>query len=81
MNSTDQYRVILSDLLSPPHVATTLLPANFASCIFRTKVHSVLLFLDNGKIIRLHPPRQGGIRPTLLQAEATTPYSYNVIKV
>ena len=29
-----------------------------------------LVFLDNGKIIRLHPPRQGGIKPTLLQAVA-----------
>ena len=34
--------------------------------------HANLYFLDNGKIIRLHPPRQGGIRPTLLQAIATT---------
>ena len=41
----------------------------------------MIFFLDNGKIIRLHPPRQGGIRPTLLQAVATTPNSYNIIKV
>ena len=44
-------------------------------------IESDQLFLDNEKIIRLHPPRQGGIRLTLLQTVATTPYSYDVIKV
>ena len=43
------------DLLSPPHVATTLLPANFASCIFRTKghldfkVYEIFLKIENHK--------------------------------
>lgn len=31
-----------TDLLSPPHMATTLFPANFASCIFKTKGNSDL---------------------------------------
>ena len=41
----------------------------------------IFVFLDNGKIIWLYPPHEGGIRPTLLQAVATTPHSHNVIKV